>query len=295
MKLKILIVLVLILQGCKDSNLSPKNKNFAQSTLSYDGYKQELTKANDWKRVYYVDGGIYALKHNDTLWEFSKIRKKYRGIVPIDLEHPVERIKHYYLKPKKVILPSDEETISQISVGYNRIYIITNMGILMGLGREIREEVSLAYFSPIDSMGEFRVWKSVTTVGSSEDGECQEHTLGFTEDGTLYGISDKSNEYFEYIHKLFPKKMGKEWTQVLMGCYTDYAMKNDGTFWKWGVVYDSPVRVEDKELIDRIRIKMQALNRPLSSYNIDLSIDYEKKNNQGILPNGTLWLLPNIE
>jgi len=273
------------MQGCSNGNLAPKN--------NLDGYRQEVTKATDWDSVYYMNGGIYALKQDGTLWEFSKINKESIGIVPID--SGMKRVEHYMLEPKEVNLFSDKESVAQISVGHNRLYVITSHGILLALGREIRKDTYFGYFTFIDPISEFKLWQSVATTGSSELGECTEHTLGFTQDGMLYGVSDKSNEYFEYKKGYFPKALGSEWKQVLMGCYTDYAMKIDGTFWKWGVEYGSAVKVTNKALIEKIATKMKETQKPLLSYDIDMNIEDAVKPHKGVLADGTLWLLPKVE
>ncbi len=285
--------LIWIIQGCSNENLYPKGKNCLIPTLIKKGYKQEYTKAKDWKKVYYLDGGIYALKKNNTLWEFSKIREEPQGILPITPN--MKRIESYMLDPKEVNLFTEKGRVKKISVGYNRLYVITNSGILLALGREIRKKSYFNYLTFIDPIGEFKYWQSVATTGSSENGECTEHTLGFTKDGMLYAISDKSNEYFEYIKGDFPKPLGRSWKQVLMGCYTDYAMKKDGTFWKWGVDYTYPVKVNDKKLIQKITTKMKEIKEPLVSYNIDMNIDDQIKSHRGVLSDGSLWLLPKVE
>jgi hypothetical protein len=285
-KIFLIGLLVWSMQGCSSSNP-------VVSSLEKEGYRQELSRAKDWKSVYYINGGIYALKQNGILWMFREMRKDGMGLIAIDPD--AKRVAHYDLKGKELNLFSDKATISQMSVGHNRIYVITDYGILLALGREIRKDSYFGYFTYIDAIGEFREWESVVTTGSSELGECTEHTLGFTKDGMLYGISDKSDEYFEYIQGYFPKPLGTKWKQVLMGCYTDYAMKKDGTYWKWGVEYGAPEKVIDKVLIEKIATKMKEIKEALVSYDIDMQIEDAVKPHKGVLNDGSLWLLPKIE
>ena len=286
MKSLLLLMLSVLLAG-SNPPLYQERENETSPASIYEDYIQELTKAKDWKRVYYIDGGIYALKKDGSLWEFSKIEKTYRE----NLKKQSDKI--YHLQPQEVIT-NGRVNMEGVSVEENRIYMIVS-GILMALGREIGYRNEYFEFPTyIDSIGAFKQWREVKTTGSQERGQCVEQTLGFTSDGTLYAISNQGGNFFTFLKdKYYPKAMGREWFKVLMGCNVDYGMKKDGSIWRWSLTRNNLQKVTNKKVKRKVRKRMADMIKGLAIYDVasEKEGSYED-NTKGILADGSLWLLP---
>lgn len=71
-----------------------------------------------------------------------------------------------------------------------------------------------------------------TLVNPSEGGECEDYTLAFKRDGSLWGWGDRRGEFFEFLkHRSIdrPSHIVGRWDKVAMGCYEIYASQKNGT------------------------------------------------------------------
>ena len=82
-------------------------------------------------------------------------------------------------------------------------------------------------------------WETVKTTGSDAS-ECGEYTLALDRDGYLWGWGDKRNALMGFFVERqstdIPRRITRyhDWKKVVMGCYSVFGLRSDGSLWGWG-------------------------------------------------------------
>ena len=250
--------------------------------------KQENTHSHNWLSVWQVDGSYVAAKKDRTLWQLGEISKVYHGI-SFYVSRTKEFKKVYFLDPEPIM---KGKRWKDISIGVNRVYAIGKDGTLWGWGREIHPK---KYVGTPVQIGRSHKWKTVETVGSSENGECSAYTLAYQDDGTLWGWGDGDGQFLAFLKKRVyarPQKLGKKWKKVAMGCYRVYALKADDSVWTWGIENKKPKKIKDKKAKNSALKQLKKQHSALSLFYLKLGDKAESRRINGIRGDGSLWLLP---
>jgi len=247
------------------------------------GAKQELSHSSNWFNVWKLDGSYIGVKRTGSLWKFGDIPKRAYGILE-------KRKKQLFLTPVRVL---PHHKVADISVAINRVYAITQNGVLWGWGREVGKDRYIKNPIPI---GTKRDWKTVESVGTGEGGDCSAYTMAFDTQGYLYGWGDNHAGFVYYapgsrLHYSVPENLGK-WEKVAMGCYRVYALKDDGSVWEWGVATKQllPQKVP-LSTYPSLQSKLKRQKAKIGKFHLTLGDRGESHQYSGIR-NGTLWLLP---
>ena len=82
-------------------------------------------------------------------------------------------------------------------------------------------------------------WETVKTTGSDAS-ECGEYTLALDREGYLWGWGDKRNALIGFFVERqstdAPRRITgyHDWKKVVMGCYSVFGLRSDGSLWGWG-------------------------------------------------------------
>jgi len=84
-----------------------------------------------------------------------------------------------------------------------------------------------------------KIWQMVKTTGSDAS-ECGRYTLALDRDGYLWGWGDKRDTLMGFfVSRPDTDTPGRithhhDWTKVVMGCYSTFGLRSDGSLWGWG-------------------------------------------------------------
>jgi len=82
-------------------------------------------------------------------------------------------------------------------------------------------------------------WEIVKTTGSDAS-ECGRYTMAIDNNGYLWGWGDKRNSLIGFFvsrpNTDTPRKITNynDWKKVVMGCYSAFGQRSDGSLWGWG-------------------------------------------------------------
>ncbi len=82
-------------------------------------------------------------------------------------------------------------------------------------------------------------WETVKITGSDAS-ECGEYTLALDREGYLWGWGDKRNVLIGFFVERqstdAPRRITRyhDWKKVVMGCYSVFGLRSDGSLWGWG-------------------------------------------------------------
>lgn len=205
----------------------------------------QIGNDNDW--VFHTSGPnhSFAIKRNGTLWAWGNGSDKRLGTNSTSNE----------LTPVQITLPFPK-TWKYASAGQGHSLAIDTDGKLWGWGYNTSGQLGLGNTtSPVDfpqQIGTDTDWEKVY-VSINPSGDC--FTLVLKENGELYGMG--FNEKFELglgnntSPVTSPQRIGTElYTHASPGGSATFAIKDDGTLWRWGTFFNTPEKQEPEKFVD---------------------------------------------